>query len=472
MNWLLRVDFVRDERGGGTIMGLMWFMVLVGICGLAVDSTDGFRNKTMLQATADAAALAGSIDLAGAIDVIKDPGAAASGATAAVATAVSYSVDNMSVAAYGDVLQPGDVEVGTFDMASRSFSVGGVLPDSIRVRLHQTEANSNAVPTNLLRIVGLQTWELNVEAVAQRFVPECLNDGLIAAGLVDISSGNDFVNRICIHGQKGVHMSVGNTLEAGVTVSVPDMATQIVVPGDDLDKNSGLDEASREQSLYPRMVKHVDEIMADLLTLEPYILPEYITISDVIDIESRSKNYDFSDVVPGNVYHIVCNPSQNVGIPGGTELWDVVIVSECNISVGAGVYLHNVVLASRNGGNPGQGGDGGGTTSGSGGSGIENANINMSANVRLGDDSLPLCAPGGGVMVFTNASVVTASGTTFNGTQIIAAGDADLTAATDGISGISVQAGGNITLTSEGKYGLCAGVEEALLTVPYFRLVH
>ena len=27
--------FFRDEFGGGTIWGLMWFVVLTGICGLA-----------------------------------------------------------------------------------------------------------------------------------------------------------------------------------------------------------------------------------------------------------------------------------------------------------------------------------------------------------------------------------------------------------------------------------------------------
>ncbi len=82
--------FLNDELGGGTIFGLLWFMLLVGITGMAVDSTNGFRNRTMLQATADAAALAGAISL--------------TNEAAAVATAVSYSVDNMSGAHYGDVL--------------------------------------------------------------------------------------------------------------------------------------------------------------------------------------------------------------------------------------------------------------------------------------------------------------------------------------------------------------------------------
>ncbi len=63
---MLRVrsyDFARDERGAGTIMGLLWFILLVGITGMAVDATNGLRNRTMLQATADAAVLGAVIDV-------------------------------------------------------------------------------------------------------------------------------------------------------------------------------------------------------------------------------------------------------------------------------------------------------------------------------------------------------------------------------------------------------------------------
>jgi Flp pilus assembly protein TadG len=74
-------DFVREEHGGGTIMGLLWFMLLVGITGLAVDSTNGLRNRTMLQAAADAAVLAAVIDLPN--------------KTEAIASAVGSSVINL-----------------------------------------------------------------------------------------------------------------------------------------------------------------------------------------------------------------------------------------------------------------------------------------------------------------------------------------------------------------------------------------
>ena len=104
--------FLNDEQGGGTIMGLLWFILLVGITGLAVDITDGLRSQTMLQATADAAALASVIDL---------PDEAA-----AVATAVSYSDANMSEDDYGTVLIEADVDIGSWDHTRPISSAPGL----------------------------------------------------------------------------------------------------------------------------------------------------------------------------------------------------------------------------------------------------------------------------------------------------------------------------------------------------------
>ncbi len=86
---------LNDELGGGTVMGLLWVALLVGITGLAVDNINGLPIRTMLQATADAdaAALGGAIDL---------PAAAA-----AVTSAVAYSAGNMPAALYGSVLKAG-----------------------------------------------------------------------------------------------------------------------------------------------------------------------------------------------------------------------------------------------------------------------------------------------------------------------------------------------------------------------------
>ena len=48
--------FLSDEDGAGTVWGLLWFILFVGIGGMAVDTTNAYRIQTIMQATADAAA--------------------------------------------------------------------------------------------------------------------------------------------------------------------------------------------------------------------------------------------------------------------------------------------------------------------------------------------------------------------------------------------------------------------------------
>ncbi len=85
--------FLNDELGGGTEMGLLWFALLVGLTGLAVDTINGLRNRTMLQATADAdaAALGDANDLPDEV----------------VASAVANSAGYIPAALYGSVLKAG-----------------------------------------------------------------------------------------------------------------------------------------------------------------------------------------------------------------------------------------------------------------------------------------------------------------------------------------------------------------------------
>jgi hypothetical protein len=214
----------------------------------------------------------------------------------------------------------------------------------------------------------------------------------------------------------------------------------------------GLSGALREQSQGPRMVNHVDEIMNGLLERKTNLLPGYIDPLNPVIV--KAKNFDFTGMLADHVYHIDCKANQTVGIPQNTVLTRVVIVSDCQVGIGSNVFMHDVILASRAGGNNGQGGSGGGTTSGGGGAGVENANINGVSGVVLGaSDNYAL---GGGVQIFSNASVKFSSTTNYNGVRIIAVGDVDLGAPDMGINGINVQAGGNITLTSNNAFGICA----------------
>jgi hypothetical protein len=109
------------------------------------------------------------------------------------------------------------------------------------------------------------------------------------------------------------------------------------------------------------------------------------------------------------------------------------------------------------------------TALGNGAKPLDNANISFSANVSLGAPDN--CTLGGGVQLFSSASIHFSSSMTIDGLQVVAAGDVELGARDDGIRGISVQAGQDITLTSNNAFGLCSGGAPNLFVTPYYRLV-
>jgi len=311
----------------------------------------------------------------------------------------------------------------------------------------------------------------------------------VARGVIDISSNNGFINEICIHGQQGVEMQNHNYYELGVNISMPDLDTQLVIPTGGMESNPGLPEAVREQSLVPRMVNHVNEIMNDMLALQDYVMPSYIdtsggeggdggdgggctwgigcggtTTSTPLTVKVRDEKWDFADATAGNVYHIQCTNNKTVSIPNNTDLSQVIIVADCMIGVGSGVYLHDMILASAAGVIK----DGKKDKS-TYEAGLAKNIIGFSSNVQLGEADN--CELGGGVLIFANASIHFSSTTGYDGVQIIASGDVDLGARDMGINGINVQAGGDISLTSNNSFGLCSGGAPNLQTVAYYRLV-
>lgn len=432
-------SFISDDNGGGTIMGLFWVTLLAGVFGLAVDSTDGLRDRPTLQATAEASALAGVVHLPNGWDAVR--------------AAVSSSADTMPIESSGHAMTSDDVTVGTWSQAARSFQPGGMLPDAIQVRLRQTVDDLDPVPAAFLRIANLLDWDVDVQAVAQRYVPDCLRDGLIADQRVDISSNNGFVNQVCIHGQDGVALRNDNYFGQGATVSMPDPETMLGVRRGGMTSNPGLPHALRQQSLKSRLVPQVGDYMDDLLTKQTYVLPAYV--DPALPIIVKDENWDFADLSPSRVYHVQCAPGGILEVPADRVLVNMVLISDCEISVGSGVTMINVILASR--------------AAGDGSRPLDEATIVFADNVNLG---LPdNCTPGGGVQVFSNASVRFSSSMTLNGVQIVAKGDIALGARRNGTNGINAHAGQDIRLTSSNMFGICSGGSPQFFPVWYYRVV-
>jgi len=442
--------FVRDEQGGYTIWSLTWLSLYIAIGGLAVDMTDAYRNRTGLQATADAAALAGVMSLPDEAEV-----------TYQALTVVGINMDS---ATNGQVLLAPEVVIGTWDFDSRSFAPGGADPNAVWVVTRRSEQNANPLGMNFLRIlslIGLNThWNIATEAIAVKFIPGCLGSGLIARNHVKMGGNNELVNEVCIHGQnEGVTIQNGNDFELGVQVSMANL--------DDLkakiDSNTGLNNALLEGDLWPRDVDRLPEIFEGLIPGADGLyteVPAPIYYPDGSDptFEIIGPGYT-GTFEPHHVYYVDCASDQEqIALPdidAQPVFEKLVVFSECRIHGDDMGQVEDVVLAS--------------IALGNGSSPLDMSAIHLAGQADLGTPDG--CAPEGGIEIYSTASASIAAGGDINGLRAVVAGDFDMTAGGGGVNGIDVEAGDEIRLTSNNVIGACPG-NNAREHAWHFRLVH
>jgi hypothetical protein len=402
-------------------------MIYLAIGGLAVDATNAYRNHAMLQSTADSAALAAVMSLPNEAD--------------AVAEALAFAGDNMDASHSGTVLTADDITFGSWDLDSKTFTPGTGIPNAVHVVTRRAEANANPVGMSMLHILTLfgltPQWDITAEAVAVGFVPSCLNDGFVAQGRVFYRSNNKWYGEICIHGQDGgVALRNGNHYDPGVRVSMGDLG-DLDAPGpahDDVKNNLVQGDA------YPKDVNNTLEIMDALRDLPNeynkiwdfiyrddgaggHIMPAYKTKAP-----TGNQTWD-----PYTVYDISCNGQLNLG--NNEVLENIVIIASCRLHVGSDLSSGNFVIATSYTGN--------------------NAAIHMAAKSGLG--FADNCAPGGGGEIYTPGDIHISAQGDWHGMRMISGGDIKFTANNIAIWGISVQAAGDIDLTSNNEFGLCRG---------------
>ena len=449
--------FLRDESGGYTIWSLIWFSLYVAMGGLAVDVTDAYRNQTLLQSTADFSALAGVMSLP-----IKDD---------VEAQALNYAANNMTPAINGWVLKASDVTLGNWDSTTGKFIPGETAPDAVRVVTQRSDENLNPLATNFLRILGLwglpfDRWNIRTEAVALRYIPNCVRDGFIARNQVDFNGNNSFFNEICIHGQNmdddpglnyAVDMGMGNEFESTVHVSMPDL--DYMPTGDATCKNNpGLcsDSVLYAGDMWPTDVELLGAMFTAFESGGAYV-PNYMFTADTITTDAvsrvlrypiqRIRDADKADVEykSGTIYVMTCtSPNKTINLPAGEGemLSEIVIIADCNINAPSGLHLEDVVLAS--------------TYAGNGPNGLSQNAVKIAAGATLG--GADFCASGRGVEIYSASSVMIGAGGEFHGLRIVAEYDVKFTAGNNDPVydyGISVQAGHDIEFTSNNNFGLC-----------------
>ncbi len=152
--------FLRDQQGTVLMLLAAGMVVVAGFTALAVDAGYLYALRSKLQATADAAALAG-------VNQLPDAGAT-------TIAAIYYAGKNMPAAEHGTVLTNADVVTGTWDTDMRTFAPAGNPLNAVRVVTQRSDDNGNPVGLFFGRILGIVDVNVSTMAIATRSTPACV----------------------------------------------------------------------------------------------------------------------------------------------------------------------------------------------------------------------------------------------------------------------------------------------------------
>lgn len=146
------------------MMPLVGVALTIGVSAAAmgIDYTRAQALQQTLELAADAAALAAAARLPD--------------ADAARAAAMAYVEKNMPSNAFGQVLNPSDVEIGGWDQATHSFVPAGptVPAAAVRVVTRLAASNGNALETYFGGVFGKDSVDIAASAIAGRTGAPCI----------------------------------------------------------------------------------------------------------------------------------------------------------------------------------------------------------------------------------------------------------------------------------------------------------
>lgn len=434
--------FAAEERGGITSLSLFLLVTTLMLGGYAIDVSNVMTARTQLQVTADAVAHAALLEREFKTEAD------------AKASALALAEDNMPTGFYGTVLTAEDIVFGDWDPEDRVFTPQPGSRHAVQVRTQRVEDYNNPIRTYLLKLVGLDDWDVVTSAVFTTYYPTCLREGFVAEQPVDLQSNNAYTNGFCIHSNDYVSLNSNNFFEPGTIVSMPDLA-DIELPNSGFETNEGLESALREGSWNIRIIKRIDDIIAyirEYMVVGPTevnkrYIPKYITSQ--IERKLPTRTVEQADLTQGRINTFTCTKGNNtLTIKSNVLVSKVVILTNCEIKFEAGVTIEDAVIA---------------TTSATAKS------ISSSAGLRVGKPDN--CAPGGDAQIATLGSMNFPADLELYNAQLLAVGDIEFSARANGIMGAALVAGGTISGTSNMEMAFCGTGMENNFQAEYFKLV-
>lgn len=486
--------FRKDETGSMTVWGLfVWFVS--GILGaIALDYTHLVAARTNLQVVADQAGHA-------AIFLRYRRGDAAD--VGQIKTdAAALALASLPAGQYGTVLSTTDINFGTFDSATQTFTVDESSVDAVRVRTYFNRDNGNPAVSFLFRLIGRDDFNVAAQSVWVVEGKACLSEGFIANGVVDVTSNNTFGSGFCIHSNDHVAVQQNNAYSYGevdgdgnpldpTIVSMPD-ANNLGLPGGVVvDDDDNVLEGNFDNNPNLDMILASDTMSIDFIFLQmenmiaqyrgetpPHSIeaagttpgwPTFIQslYRDPIDVSWDNSKLTVAELMQiGSQIEVPVldddgNPvrergkflTEMVDRPGGAtgRVYDISCGANGTLTIDAkDVPLSDVMIITDCDIKFEQG------------STVSNARIiTTSTNVKSIEAPSGLTIGNGGAGCTGGAQFVTLGGVDFaasvgfQASQIIASGDISFTANGDGQTGVSLIAGGDITATANGDMNVC-----------------
>jgi len=425
--------FVTDEGGMVTHLALVVLMIVLLFSGIAVDSTNAWRVKYILQTAADAAAHAA---------IMKLPDE-----NAALDAALELANDNLAPISSQSAITQDAVEFGNWNPDLRVFSTEETPINSVKVTATRSSANTvpNPLPTFFLRFSGFKNWDIQVKSVAYLSSQKCSSADISSNGIVAFNSENDFYNGFCVQAAQGLTLDTHNQFDDDNLLSVANTADVSFSGSESLSTNVGRGTSASSASLvYSDVIATKAGISAPYTVdvaalaasyLDPYsnIQPSYINANSAV-IQVNANDVKYTSFAPGRIYNVQCGETSGdtAQFFHGATLSEVVIISNCAINIGAESVLKDVVLISKASGND---------------------SVYISEKVQLG--AKDECASGGGVSIYSAGSTNSESNIEVNGVYISSVGTVDINADSDAIAGIAIDAGGNVTFDHTAQFGTC-----------------
>ena len=324
----------RNDAGGVTAANLVWLVIFIGLGGLAVDGSNAWRIRAMLQVAADSAAHGSAAAMAynrSGIDY-GDP----------TETAKNLVSRNLTERNMQNVLADRDVEYGTWIAANKTFVPDDPAQDAVRVTLRRSEANNNRVGTFFLKVIDFDYWNIEAQSVARIFETrraECYNPILTARTRVDLENINAYVG-ICVRADITAEVAedgewlpdkVVDTLNAVLADNALSIAPSLLeVAGLGLGLN--LDLFNLLEELTTSASANAEALLIDAVANADAV----ITMDDL----------ELTQVAANQSLHVTCESHEVLTIPAGITLPGVTLFSDCPVRIDENVELSSTIIIS------------------------------------------------------------------------------------------------------------------------------